>query len=243
MKRGAIISVLALLASISGPSCASKPASERSISRLIPQTLRVRRPEGPGADPQAGPGGEDYLSRPLPNERLDCEKIAGLYRGMDLQPVRACLQSVQKPYIASYRLRREAVPFLELEVDEKTTPPCLREKLPRIPVPREILYQSTDEGELGCYSTRLDIEADEIFKVKLPKDKVALTLSLPLRSVPAEDKGLIELMGTWSLAPLWNPDGHRLTARVVPSVICRQCLGEKEMLRKLDPDAPPVLWP
>src|SRR3954467_6778781 len=103
--------LLAPLFLFAAPGCSSASKHEKTVKNAIVRTIRVRRPQGRGADPKAGPGGEDYVSDPLPNETLDCEKPAALFRGFDLPKVRGCFTSIQKfttPTGVFYDLRRGA---------------------------------------------------------------------------------------------------------------------------------------
>jgi hypothetical protein len=89
---------------------------------------------------------------------------------------------------------------MELQKTE-TTPACLVTLLPKIPTPRELVFQSQDESaeqdEPFCYSTRLNIEADEMLGEKMPKAKVDLQLRFPLSADDiANDEQLFRLLLT-----------------------------------------------
>jgi hypothetical protein len=229
--------------------CASAPKNEHEISSIYLSTLRVRRPPGPGADPKAGPGGEDYTSHPLPNEQLDCETLDSLFREMKLAAIRKCFADQSGPRAKtvsySFRLKREAIPYLELRDPEKA-PACLRETLGKIPVPREILFQGVQGDPPTCFSSRLDIEANQVLGIRLPTDRLDLQISFPLQQLPGSDEELERQLGAWSLTPLWgegsdSSERKALKAKIVPEAICRRCLGEKGMLEHPAPDA--AIWP
>ena len=180
----------------------------------------------------------DYRSNPLPNERLDCETVSALLQEIPLSTVRECLASIQEPVSVSYRLRRVAVPYLELDEPE-TAPVCLARALPRIPVPREIVFQARaarvaqsapgGSAPLDCYSSRLDLEADEVLGSKLPMARVALRFELPLENSPATDAELSRTLAAWALTPFWNPQEQAIPSKLMPDRLCRVCLGEKQM--------------
>jgi hypothetical protein len=228
------------------PGCGRAPVKQHAIKQLAPVNLRVRRPAGPGADPAAGPGGTDYRSRPLPNEQLDCEKAGTLLRGLDVAGLRACfaaLQAAKEPVEVLFRLRRLPQPFLELQAAE-TTPACLAATLPRLPVPREIVFQSADaDDQLGCYSSRLDLEADEVLGFKAPKARLELRLRFPQERAPKDDEETERMLVAWALTPFWGdrPSERALPGVIVPVAICKACIGEKNLLDKRK--SAPVYWP
>ena len=235
--------IIFILVLDSGCTSAKKRETERNrrqIHQIVPYTLRVRRPPGPGAHPTVGPGGVDYQSDPLPNERFDCEDVPWLFKDVDLVEARACLTSLTSTASVLYRLKRVDAPYLEIDaVDE--TPSCLVSALPKIPLPREFFFQSNEEGQLRCYGTRLDIEADEIAGLKMPRNRLALRIDLPLAQAPLNDKETRLLLLSWVLTPFWENDGHYLPSKIMPDHLCNACLGEKERVKDTDP--PPTLWP
>ena len=98
--------------------CSSAPKNDHFLHKIIVNNIHFRRPAGPGADPSGGPGGTDYRSDPAPDARLDCRPAAELFNGIDIKAVRECLSDKTTATPVSYRLRREAVPKLVLNVDE-----------------------------------------------------------------------------------------------------------------------------
>ncbi len=227
--------------------CTSAPRHEVTLYQLVPDSIRVRRPSGPGADPNAGPGGVDYQGQPLPNERLDCETMKWLFHELDLKAVQECFKSLSRPVDVLYTLRREAVPFFLLEQSE-TDPLCLRSSLEKIPVPREIIFQSNAVqtgmrgGEpLDCYAARLPIEADQWMGIRLPKSRATLKIHFPLSKAPESPDEIVRLLASWVLAPLWDDYTHALNSKIVPAHLCKQCIGEKEMYDTQRP--PSVFWP
>ncbi len=214
--------------------------SEYHLHRLIPYTLRVRRPTGEGANPKAGPGGTDYRSNPLPDSHFDCKDVASLFSETKLADVRACIAKVQSSARASYRLRRGATPYYELDESDDAAA-CLRTALPLIPLPREIFFQSNEGDRLACYASRLPVEGDEVVGFKLPISKQALKLDFPLATQPRDDDETRMLLMSWALTPFWENNGASIKARLVPDSICVKCLGEGVMLKPTDPE--PMLWP
>jgi hypothetical protein len=211
-----------------------------AVSRLIPYTLRLRRPPSASVDPRVGPGGEDYVSYPLPDAKLDCETPSSLVRGLSLSALQECLKK-DTATVFYYRLKRVDQPLLELD-DPDDAPECIRNLLPTIPVPREIFYQApTATGGIQCYSSRLDVEANQTFGLRLPTHALAVRVELPLYSVPETADEMTMLILAWSLSPFWEGKPPVLPARAVPDNVCRVCLGEKTMVKPNGP--PPTLWP
>ncbi|MGK5082860.1 hypothetical protein WDW37_06115 [Bdellovibrionota bacterium FG-1] len=229
----------------------SRGVAPHAIHRLIPYTLRVRRPAGPGANPLAGPGGEDFTSHPLPDAKFDCEPPVAMFRDFKMNEIRECLKSVQKdPNQKStkiaYRLKRIDIPVMELENPE-SAPDCVRKLLPNIPVPREIFFQSSEEGALLCYSARLDVEANEKMGIRLPTHRLTVKVdlaSLKISEIPEGPEGDAEwgmLLFAWAISPLWTEQMRVLPSHIVPDYLCATCLGEKTMVKPGGP--PPKLWP
>ncbi len=245
MLRLGVGAFLGFAISSSLTSCSAVPVNTHFVSKMFPSTLRVRRPGGAGADPVAGPGGADYKSAPLPNAQLDCESASSLLRNLHVSKLRECLNSSQPPQNVSYRLRREAAPYLEL-LDAEKAPVCLRRELPRIPVPREILFQAqNEEGALECFSARLTLELDQKMGFRLPIEKWALQLTVPYQPPIASDSELEREFQSWVLTPIWSAGSENgIPAQIVPDAICKRCLGESVFLKELpsEPDALPT-WP
>lgn len=236
--------------------CSSAPinsggfeGNHRFLKRIIVvPNLQVRRPPSEGADPGATPGGEDYSSHPPVDEKFDCAAPRSIFKDVALDRLRNCIASLNAaeenhPTQLSvvYRVKREAVPTMELD-NPDGAPECLRDTLPRIAMPREIVFQSNDEGKLLCYSSRFDVEADQVMSLKVPLiKKMSVRLDFPIKKPPLKDDETILLLTSWAISPLWDPDTKRIDARIMPDRICATCMGEKNMLT---PDgAPPVLWP
>jgi hypothetical protein len=234
----------------------SSPSREYELRRLIPYTLKVRRPTSPGADPKAGPGGVDYHSAPLPDENFDCRDPEWLFREINLTEARECLAALSAPAAPNaadterkihhlfFTVRWLPVPELELDASkfkEERSADCLVKAFGHLPLPREIFYQSNDLGQLACYSSRLAVESNEVGGFKLPINKTALRVELPFKPVPKNDAEMRMLLMTWALTPYWDSKKNTLSAHIVPDAICRRCLGEKTMLGPTDPE--PISWP
>ncbi len=218
-----------------------RDSNRRTIRKLIPYSLHYRRTPFIGADPAVGPGGIDYQTNPRPGARFDCEPMKSLFKEIDLISLRRCLGTLKSDLVVLYRLKRDPAPFLVLDENPEMKPDCLRTALANIPVPREIFFQSNEEGVMSCYSSRLDIEADELFWVKVPKAKTALRLDFPLASPPETDEQTHLLLMSWAMAPFWRDPGHHLISHLVPDALCRACLGKENMLENSGP--PVLLWP
>jgi hypothetical protein len=178
----------------------------------------------------------------LPNERLDCETVDALFRGVDLAAVRDCLKEMREPRALEFRLMRSARPELRLQETEDT-PACARTALATLPVPREIIFQSMAEGHLTCYASRLDIEADQVLGARVPWRRMVVRAELPLDVPPETDAQTARVVTGWVLSPFWGEAGRQVDAKIVPDSICRTCLGT----RPADPsealDLHPGVWP
>lgn len=236
--------------------CSSTPSTERVLSDFAPETLRIRRPEGAGADPKAEPGMPEYEAQKKPNAKFDCQYPHELFMGVSMLEIRSCLNELyaetkktSKPIEVLYRLKRGPVSHLELDgLNDADFKSCLKQALPKISVPREIMYQGYEvkgkDQKILCYASRMNIEANQWMGLELPMAKWALKLSIPLPSAPdappATDDELQRTLVTWALTPFRDESGH-FRAKIVPDAICRQCLGEKGMLKKPVEDA--FFWP
>jgi hypothetical protein len=236
----------AMILAMSVSACSHKQVAEaprmeiHAIHHFIPYTMKVRRPLSSGANPKVGPGGVDYTSHPLPDAHFDCDAPASLFKDVKLDEAIACFESVKESSPVRYQLRRAAQPELVLE-ENKATPACLKKTLPKIAVPREIFFQSTEEGSPICYSSRLDIEANDTAGFKMPTHRLALRVDLPLAHLPENADEMRMLLLSWALTPLWEKDRSSLPSHVVPDALCGVCLGPDKLLKPTDP--PPVLWP
>ncbi|HAR43228.1 MAG TPA: hypothetical protein DCS07_11470 [Bdellovibrionales bacterium] len=234
-----------LLSAIGLGACSSTNKSNQNtavkmIHQLVPYSLHVRRPAVPGADPNVGPGGPDYQTQPLPNERFDCEPYSDLLKEISIDGLRACLSTMKSEAVVTYQMKRPPAPFYELQKGENV-PPCLLQELPKIPLPREVVFESNEEGFMGCYSSRLDLEADELLWVKVPKARTVLNLTLPTAFAKARtDEEVRLLFLSWMLTPFYDSQRF-IPSRVVPDVLCTRCIGEKNMSNASK--SPIVLWP
>ncbi|HUP57964.1 MAG TPA: hypothetical protein VM598_10965, partial [Bdellovibrionota bacterium] len=139
--------LLPVFAACSSAPPARYPDGEHRLTSLILYNLQVRRPVGAGADPKAERGEPGWKSDPPPDAKLDCKPASELFASVDAPRLRKCLESLKKgPLSVEYVLRREVQPDFALE-DEAKAPACLRELIPRLPVPREIVFQAEEEKE------------------------------------------------------------------------------------------------
>lgn len=247
-----------------GISGAERKRNEHFIHKLVAQNMSVRRPGVRGALPKAEKGEAGYLSETLPNAKLDCVTLKELFKEIKVKEVRQCIANLfeapksspspgagelidleeapERPlsYTLYYVLDRTFSPSLVLE-DDSELPPCIKEVLPRIPVPREIFFQSTEEGKLQCYSARLNVEANQMAEVRLPMAKVKLKIVLPLKPTPSTDEEWMMQLAAWVLTPFFDSSKKTLRCVIVPDGFCMACLGERNVIKATDP--PPVLWP
>jgi hypothetical protein len=246
--------ILATLAACTSAQKSEESGNIHRLHRLILQNLQVRRPVGPGADPKVGPGGPDYLAQTLPNAKLDCDSLENLYKDLKMPVIRTCLNLISNRTVIRYRLRRLPVPVLVLDTKASQVenppegqvgnlPACILEYLSTIPVPREVFFQSNEIGELSCYSSRLNIEADDIpgLGVKWPLTRTLLRVDLPLKKPLETDQKGVELLASWSLSPFFDEESGEISSRLVPEHLCGKCYGKAKFYKK--DDALPALWP
>lgn len=255
----AFVFVLGLMLGCSSVDQQEQENSRAWIDRIVLVNLHFRRPQGAPADPQAGPGGEDYQSKPLPNSRLDCEPSEKLFTGLKLDAIRACLSGSNlsdQDFILTYSVQKSIQPVLKLRPEspkskEKAVkkgkphrPACVDELLGEIPVPREIYFQGvrdSEKGELGCFAAGLTPDASPLLGVRLMKEKTELAVTIPPRRALKTNQDVQLLLLSWALRPFWNTQRNQMEARVVPDHLCRLCIGEKNLVREGIPAVP--LWP
>lgn len=230
MKRGPLLLlIIVALTALEGCKSGLKK-EEHELNRLLLHNLHFRRPLDIGADPQANYGDWDYETHPRPDGKFGCQAYPALFTNVALAAVRECLratQDVKPPVTVSYRLKREIAPLLELE-DLDEAPKCFQEALKTIPVPREIFFQSKEEGTLTCYSARLAPQVDDsILSLKRWLHKFRLNIVFPMEKIPQTDEETLMLLETWGIAPFWNPSRTSIIGRVVPAETCKKCMGDQ----------------
>lgn len=205
-------------------------------TKLVPATLKLRRPSGNEPDPQAGPGGLDY-KRTEDVQDPECQTIAQALSAVDIPVVLKCFKTFKSPVIKNYRLIRGSEPYLELE-SEEDEPTCLTTSLKRIPLPREIVFVAPEpepnHDKFRCLASRLDIEADQWMGFKLPKNRVALSLALPFKEPLETSDQFKRWYGGVVLAFFWDKSRGGIPSRIVTKRFCEACLGLKAMP---DPEA------
>ncbi len=229
----------------SGKTSSLKPVSSEvhRVGAMVISTLHFRRPLVPSADPQAGPGGEDYQSHPPPDSRLDCQPQSQLFAGRDLKAIGDCINHIRSPISLVYELHRTAVPVLSLKDPEDTAiAACVRELLREIPVPREIFFQGKSvEGEFGCYASGISPEDDRWWKLNWLTRHARLTVELPRAKALADSRETELQMLTWALAPFRSAATGVMSSRVVPETLCRTCIGDENLIHS--PQIALPLWP
>lgn len=233
---------LGLAAALSLGACANRFArsdrdpedrGERLVRRLYPSDFRYRRPVGKPADPTLGPGGDDYTSDRLPNERFDCEKPEALHASLNLKAIASCMKELEIGYTLEYELVRAIQPYWYLlapEEDPDSIPECVKTHMVQIPIPREIFFFAPDPAfRTQCMSSRLDIQADEVFQKKF-SDLFArrlLRVSFPLDDPAQTEDQVRRILLGWSLTPFFETEGERagFASKMVPDAICKTCFG------------------
>jgi len=243
--------IFSLLIEGSGCSSVEKETQEKSrawIDQIALQTLHFRRPQVAGADPDAGPGGVDYQSKPLPGSNLDCEPADQLFKGLKLDAIRTCLSSSKlsaQDFILTYSVQKSILPVLVLRKDRVARPACLDELLSEIPIPREIYFQGVREGkkhEIDCFASGLTPEASPLIGVRIMSETLDLAVRVPPVRPLKTNQDVRLLLLSWVLRPFWEPQRNQIEARVVPDRLCRLCIGEKNLVRS-DSIPPIPLWP
>lgn len=220
--------------------CSHTETSQKNLHRVEQvemSSLHVRRPSGPGADVDVGPGGVDFRSNPPPDENFDCKKVSSLFASLRLDALTACMSSLEKPVELFYSLRRSAEPAWVLKSSDQA-PLCLREILGEIPVPREIVFRNR---ERDCYTSRVDMEADEVLGFKVPKNQVELKISFPPEQTESK-ADLMRRIGSWALTPFWNRELNAIPSRLLPEHLCRVCVEQPDPEKDL-PDEMRTYWP
>ncbi len=233
-----------ILAILFGWSCSSAPQkNEHLLQSVLLYNLHFRRPQHLGARPNANWDDEDYFSQSRPNSNWDCEPLQKLFKELKLEAVRSCLRSVneaKEKRDLSYILKRGTMPILELEDLEKA-PLCVKDLLSQIPVPREIFFQSKDEGRLSCYSSRIPLASEEFLKIRSHLHRFKVKINFPLEPIPKDDRETEFLLSTWVLASFFGEDQNRILSKLVPNEICRKCIGDSHLF--LESDSLPPSWP
>jgi hypothetical protein len=224
--------------------CSSSPRkNEHLLRQILLYNLHLRRPEFVGARFNASIGDEDYESHPKPGKSLDCISIQSLFKEIDLKRLRECLKSsskLQTPWEISYELIRETAPYLKLE-EPQSAPECIQQSLGKIPVPREIFFQSNEQGHLNCYSSRISIFEDEWLGLYSFFHTSRVKLTFPPAKLPITDEETLLLLGIWSTMPFWREKDNAILGTVVPTELCQKCMGDKNMF--LEADQLPPHWP
>lgn len=208
----------------------------RKVKKLIVSSVHFRRPEGAGADLTAGPGGEDYRAKPLPNEKLDCQTQKEFFKDTNTQELRTCLVGLTDPLVLTFNLVRNFRPYWELVEDPKIpVPDCVKATLSKIPLPREIFFQSNVENFLSCYSARLNLEADEFLYVKVPRAQMQMQIKIPFEPALtgfSPEEAMQRVLFSWVMTPFWENPEHYLNAKILPEGMCKACMGEKAMVNE-----------
>jgi hypothetical protein len=165
------------------------------------------------------------------DRQFTCEKSDVFLSELKWNGILACLQSAQKDATLSFLVDREAEkPELVLqELPKKSKAPlCVTTTLARIPVPREIFYQS---DELSCFASGLAMRQGE----------VRLDVPLPVTTLLRSEADARQLVLSWVLTLFWSDEQQLFPAKPLTDSLCQECLGEGQVIRSLKP--PRALWP
>lgn len=217
---------------------------EHTLQKILIQNMRYRRPPVVGALDVAVKGEEGYESQPRPGANFDCKPMADLYAELNPSALRNCLietGKLQMMPMVSYRLVRDAAPYLEIEEGQEFIPPCIAKHFKKIPVPREIFFQAIENDKLNCYSSRIPIFPEEFAGIKDFLYRTNLHVFFRKSELPTTQLETILFLSTWSLAPFFSEDKKTILARLVPDELCKKCLGRDNLFKPKDPLPP--LWP
>lgn len=199
--------------------------------------IRIRRPVHLGA-PKQVEGEGSHVDLP---SRFGCEKPEVLWKDLELKAFQACLSTLKKQIAVKYQLMLKAQPELVL-VSEEETPACLKESLPKIPVPREFFFTLKEGQKRECYATGLRVDPESLRGSESYKEETVLNLILPIDPPPQNQKEFQSLVLGWSLTPFyWQKEDRRFISKYVPEGICQICFGEGEIPQEELPENPS--WP
>lgn len=226
--------------------CSSATRREKhSVTKLSLYNLHFRNLSGEGASPIGLPGKPDFQSVPKPNDRFDCEPYSNLFKGVDLLATRECLKSATSSGSLDFDfqlIRDTPTPFMEIKEDKKVQlPECVRQRLSKLTVPREIVFQSNDGGVLGCYSSNLALSLEGGLGQGQRFYAISIHIHVSPEEVPPSGEEMLLLLKTWSLAPYFGLDQQKITSKYFPEAFCRKCMGVQNLLHRSD--ILPLAWP
>ena len=184
---------------------------------------------------------------------FDCQKSEDFFSGLDLAAIRKCFTALEalKPdedkITLDWKLDKSEQPELVLRNPEDA-PACIRETLPKIPFPREMVFLT---GELGmpseCFSSRIALESGDLLGWEVPSSRVRLRVSFPLSKKFPENRDIERLLRSWILSVFRTANGEntRFHGRFLPTRYCLRCLGIPDATDQGPSRLPPVeqLWP
>lgn len=187
------------------------------------------------------------------NRELDCQLPQELWKDQmkDQEKVRECLNSIENGKI-TYFFVPETQPYLELDQEEETNPKCLKEILPKIPLPREIYYlglqdgKNADEDILECFSSSFSVSTNQIMMTptRFLKKKIQIPFPLDRSLKSARDVSIWLMVTTFTILKSDDKAGGQLWGSQVPDSLCRTCfkndaLFDDKYARRIKP----VFWP
>ncbi len=248
-------------------SCASGEKKEgKLIKSFYLPTLHSRRVAWAPANPMAIEGEKGYRSEKSPDAKWDCVPFDDLLKAINWKELGPCLHVLNEGFKANpepkaplvfptlrYYFKRDPAPQLELQIADPAKDPekamemsgpreCIKKVLPLMLVPREIVFQAAEDPKdpVTCYTSKLNIEREDF--IVWEKNRAELVIKFPFMSLPDSEDELRALVKSWALAPLWeNGLKQDILAKPFPSTMCRACMGEKNMIKDIDPR--PTVWP
>jgi len=163
-----------------------------------------------------------------------------------------CLNSIKEESKAVYFYVPATQPYLELDVEEEKNPKCLKQELPKIPLPREIYYLAKkksadpDNEPQECYSSSFSTKTNQLFKTEISflKKKIVIPFPLDRHLKNARDLSMWLLVNTFSILKSDEQAGGHLIATVVPDGVCRPCFKNDALFEdKSAGRLKPVFWP
>jgi hypothetical protein len=221
--------VLLLFCIMTSCTTATLDGAKRSIKSLHFASLKMRNPVSISADPDVGPGGVDYQTATNEEPHYGCKSPSEFFSKLKKAEIRDCLLSVTDEVIVEYQLKRTDSPHWRLQ-DPELAPVCIVDLMTQISIPREIFFQSSDESNLECYSSKIFKDKDEVLGAKVPINQLNLEIQFPLVDSIRTEGDLDSFFMRLVLRPYFEGQPMKIDARRVPARVCRECLPKSMLL-------------
>ena len=193
---------------------------------------------------------EDFSHK---NRKLECITPAELWKEtiQKPDPIKNCLNELQDGY-ATYFYVPANQPYLELDMEEETNPKCLKESLPKIPLPREIYFlgqelgQTIDDLSLRCFSTSFSTNTNlfMLMENKYLKKKIKIPFPLSRQLKNNQDLMFWLVVNAFVILKSDEKAEGKLLATPVPDDICHSCFKNDALFDdKYSHRLKPVFWP